>query len=344
MSRRPSARAGLIVLGALLAVGVGAGATALALQPIVPASLAEADAPKAAPVAAQRFADERAVQLIVSEPQPLEVAAPAAGTLTSWSCAPGAELASGAGIAVIDDRPVIALATGIPLWRDLAPGDEGDDVAALQTELARLGFDVAADGELGGGTLDALGELFARAGGDDDVDRVERARTVWSPAAAVPIRSCDATVGRQLAPGDALLTLASTPASARLAEMPADLIEGERVLVVDDRTFPVDAEGVVASADARIGITTTIAFRTAQANEGTLMIPATLALAEAAEVSSVPPQSVFGIEGADGCVLADGEARPVHIVGSQLGQTFVTFTGGPPPGEVALDPGEHACA
>ena len=35
---------------------------------------------------------------------------------------------------------VVALATATPMYRDLATGDKGDDVLALNNELARLGL------------------------------------------------------------------------------------------------------------------------------------------------------------------------------------------------------------
>lgn len=53
----------------------------------------------------------------------------------------GAEVAEGAVALEVSGRPVLVLGGDIPTYRDLRPGDVGDDVAQLEAGLARLGHD-----------------------------------------------------------------------------------------------------------------------------------------------------------------------------------------------------------
>ena len=59
----------------------------------------------------------------------------------------GVVLADGAKAADIGGRPVVVLQGLVPMYRDIRPGDSGDDVAELKAALRRLRFD-AGDGDL----------------------------------------------------------------------------------------------------------------------------------------------------------------------------------------------------
>lgn len=64
----------------------------------------------------------------------------AAGTVT-WLPEPGAVIGAGDAVYDVDNVPVVALTGDLPLWRNLAPGVEGPDVAQLESNLADLGYD-----------------------------------------------------------------------------------------------------------------------------------------------------------------------------------------------------------
>ncbi|WP_371578617.1 peptidoglycan-binding protein [Streptomyces sp. NBC_01314] len=84
----------------------------------------------------------------------------------------------------VSGRPVFALRGSLPVYRDLRPGAEGDDVRQLQRALAALGHGTAPDteGTFGAGTKSALAAFYAAVGyepvsaDDGDGDPVGDAR------------------------------------------------------------------------------------------------------------------------------------------------------------------------
>ncbi len=70
--------------------------------------------------------------------------APNSGTITRWGASETGPLRVGDVVLWIDERPVTAIESTIPMYRDLAQGDRGLDVRALNRYLAELGYDVSA--------------------------------------------------------------------------------------------------------------------------------------------------------------------------------------------------------
>ncbi|MGW2558421.1 peptidoglycan-binding protein [Streptomyces sp. NPDC001514] len=68
----------------------------------------------------------------------------------------------------VSGRPVFVLEGGLPVYRDLKPGAEGDDVAQLQQALRKLGHGTGSDpaGSFGTGTKTALNAFYASIGYD----------------------------------------------------------------------------------------------------------------------------------------------------------------------------------
>ncbi|SMH45828.1 hypothetical protein SAMN06295885_2622 [Rathayibacter oskolensis] len=83
----------------------------------------------------------------------------AAAQVTEAPLGPGAAVADGTLLVAIAERPVFALALDGPHYRDLAQGDEGDDVLALNAALSRLGY--AADPEEDDYDSDTVSSLAA---------------------------------------------------------------------------------------------------------------------------------------------------------------------------------------
>ncbi|MEU8627652.1 peptidoglycan-binding domain-containing protein [Streptomyces sp. NPDC048669] len=77
-------------------------------------------------------------------------------------------LSSGRLLMEVSGRPVFVLRGKLPVYRDLRPGSEGDDVRQLQKALRDLGHPTApdADGTFGAGTKTALSSFYASIGYD----------------------------------------------------------------------------------------------------------------------------------------------------------------------------------
>lgn len=92
-------------------------------------------------------------------------------------------LKSGRLLMEVSGRPVFVLRGKVPVYRDLRPGSEGDDVEQLQKALRDLGHPTAPDavGTFGTGTKTALGAFYASIGydplpaQDDDGEGLEAA-------------------------------------------------------------------------------------------------------------------------------------------------------------------------
>jgi hypothetical protein len=321
-----AARAGALTLAAvvLLAGGVTAG---MALAPeSEPQSVRSATPPSAVPVSRQVFDDSRRVKVtpVVAEEGTLQVAD--TGKVTRSQCAPGAVIESGSSPVTVDDRPVLALATSIPMWRDLAPTAKGDDVKALQVELARLGHTVKADGTYGSSTKAAVTKLFKAAGVAKPTGDLSVASVLWLPAPSVAVKACEVPVGAATS-AEAFATTAGTLVSLGLSDTLSNVTPGDRVLRLGDLTAPVGEGGVVTDAAFLEAVRGSMEFAGWQRTEGSEPLTLEYVLAAPLEVSVVPPGALFALSGATGCVSAAGTSHPVTIIASSLGQTLVTFDG-----------------
>jgi hypothetical protein len=81
--------------------------------------------------------------------------------VTAGGAAAGSTLSPGDVIAEISGRPLFAIPGDIPLYRNIAPGESGNDVRALQQFLLDLGYGGGpTPGTLDAGTIAALGRLY----------------------------------------------------------------------------------------------------------------------------------------------------------------------------------------
>jgi peptidoglycan hydrolase-like protein with peptidoglycan-binding domain len=91
-------------------------------------------------------------------PQP---AVPELSPVVTWVPGVGDELPEGEVLFELAGRPTFALQGDLPLFRTVRPGDEGEDIAQLQTALTRLGFDPGAvDGVYGPATEAAVKAFY----------------------------------------------------------------------------------------------------------------------------------------------------------------------------------------
>ncbi|MFJ2847531.1 peptidoglycan-binding protein [Streptomyces griseofuscus] len=88
--------------------------------------------------------------------------------MTKLNVRTGDTFRPGRSLLEVSGRPVIALQGTLPVYRDLKPGTEGNDVAQLQKALATTGHPVTGDrtGFFGPGTKSALNTLYHSIGYD----------------------------------------------------------------------------------------------------------------------------------------------------------------------------------
>lgn len=325
----------LTVTTLLLCAAFAAGLTAawLSMTPAAPASLGSPDVATTAPVIEQQFADQRTVALDLAFEPGARLESGVAGRVSATRCSPGSMLRSGTTLLEIDGQPLIVLSTSVPLWRDIAIGDTGKDVAALQTELHRLGYPVTPDGTAGPVTMQALAKLVAAAGDSHLTgDAVSFSRIVWFPESAATVASCGAALGATVGAGDTLATLAGSLTRVSVEKLPTDLVPGDRVLTVDAISVPFHGDGVVSEPSALRQLAAAPSFSHAakgditggDAADGPVEpVSAQLSLTTKARVGVVPPAAVYSISQNRGCIASAGVGYPVSIVGSQLGQTYV---------------------
>ncbi|WP_017571341.1 peptidoglycan-binding domain-containing protein [Nocardiopsis halotolerans] len=336
MRKRPT---GTALLSALLLLAAGGTAGFLLRPPDPPAGLAAATEVDSAPVLHEPFDDARSVKVGLTVSPTLDLAFGGSGRVTSSECATGATLASGEEAARVDDRPVLALATSMPLYRDLRRGLRGGDVRSLQTELDRLGHPVTVDGVFGWQTHRAVRELKREAGVDDPSGVLTLEELIWTPSSEVVFEECLALPGSDVSAGGAFASVPGVLEAARLTSVPELDVPGDRLLTVAGVTGPVDSEGLAEDPGFLRELADTPEARAAVAGESE-PLTGSVALAEPVDAARVPPGALFAVSGDAGCLQSRGEVHPVRVIGSGVGNAVVVpeEEGGPLPDSVDLGP------
>lgn len=323
----------LVVLVVVVSLAIGAVIATVALWNPIP-SLLQAPASSGEVAVGQReFNDQRLVSLTVELQPAQSLVAPTMGRLTSFDCQIGQIIDSGTSSASIDGIPVVALTTRMPLWRDLKPGNTGADVASFSEELVRLGLLTTSSSTMTTTMVSAYRTLATSLGVPAAALKnpyVPVAQIAWLPAPAVALASCDVAVAAYVSPGQSLAQFEPTIMGARITTDVSRFGGGERVLLVSEVPIAVDETGAVTDSAALAQLATTAAFRQVAHMQGTLMLQGQYVLATTIQVSVVPPSAVVITGGTAGCVIGNGQPMPVTVIGSEFGQTFVSFSGAIP--------------
>lgn len=318
----------LVGLGAMF-VAAGTAVVLVVTLPVeAPQALRTATPATTVRVTERSDADERQVQLALDTGAPRAVVTSRIGTVTSSACSTGATLRSGDVVARVDGAPVITLASDVPLWRDLALNDAGDDVRGLQRALNAGGAGLSVDGVLGKATLHAARRFLVDRGvhRDELPDAVvPRAPFGWVPAVENTVRTCTAVVGAPVGPDGVLVELPAELRGARIDSVPVDPVPGERQLRIGRTMAAVDASGVVSSSEALAAVAALPEYAATVASaDGVPTLPVTWSLRRPRTVQVVPPTALFAIEGNRACVQPTrGDPIDVEVLGSELGQSFV---------------------
>lgn len=329
-----------------LVAGIGAIAGwALAFRPAPEVGGAVDDAAVTVPTTSTSFADERRIELALGSESPTSLRSNLSGTVTRLTCSVGESWVSGESPVAVDGRPLLALATTSPLYRDLTGGETGEDVAALQETLVELGYPVPPSGSYDAETRSAVAGVLQTIGVETQDGSLRREDVVWLPISPAVLTACDRQLGDVIAAGDPVATTGAV--SSVTYPIPADLIEGDRQIVVDTEVFPVADLGLMEdpSEIARLLLmpSAEVARGLAASSGEPALVPARLVLSDPLEVSGVPPSALAGLIGDRACVLSDGEGFPVSVVASSLGVSYVVFDGEPPT-QVQVNPGDVQCS
>jgi peptidoglycan hydrolase-like protein with peptidoglycan-binding domain len=219
------------VLGAVL-VAAGAGVWLWADNPSTDA------APTAAGPVATATVERGTISATESRDGALEYGAPvtikssAAGTVTRL-VAQGAKVERGDELYRVNERPVIVLYGGVPMYRDLALGDSGVDVGQLETNLAKLGYEgFTVDGAYTASTAAAV-RAWQTDTGAEQTGTVARRDVVFVPDGG-RVDALNVTVGDVVSPGAPVLDITGTD---QVVSLEADLADRDR--------FDIDGKATV---------------------------------------------------------------------------------------------------
>jgi peptidoglycan hydrolase-like protein with peptidoglycan-binding domain len=316
----------LTVLVCLTTAAAGAGLGVVVGHGSAPALLDTAQETRSAPVTVQEFVDERTVpvELVVSDGADLSTAAE--GRVTESRATAGTAIESGSLVLRVDETPVVALHTEVPLYRDLGPGDKGRDVEALQSELRRLGYPTGSGTTYGRQTVAAVKALLTAAGVTKPDGRLRLAEVLWIPTASVVPDTWTAGAGVLLDETGTVGTLAGALTAVRMTA-PSGLAPGARDLTLFGATATVGDDGTVADPDFLSAVMHDADYVALRDSETPAATTAVIALHEPVSALRVPPSALFAIDGDLACLQVDGTPAAVTVVGSGLGASLVTLDG-----------------
>lgn len=341
---RESVVNGATLMLCAVALVVGSTTAVLLTRDGMPGSLAATALPTTITLVGEKMLDSRSVELAIEQGGAVELRSPATGTISQLSCAPGQSITSGASTIAIDGVARANLHTRVPLWRDLAFGDKGTDVAALQVELARLGYEVSDTGRFDWATWSAFDSLLESVGSNARYGHLSRSALLWLPQRELVAASCPVALGHQVTEADPLLTSAPPVLAARVNSYPLDLIPGPRLVRVGDTSLRVDDTGAITAPADLAALAGTQAYRKHAASPDGSPVTGELELRKPLTVHPIAPGALTTTGAGAGCVTSAGTQHPVRIVGSRLGRTFVTFKATPPERIDATPKDGSACA
>ncbi|MGP0224502.1 hypothetical protein [Paenarthrobacter sp. NCHU4564] len=273
------------------------------------------------------YRDERTVAAELDAGQSVEAVLGIGGTVTSSNCLAGGEIRSGIVVASLSGRPVLALHSAVPFYRDIGPGTAGADVDALRVELRRQGYDVSAAGAYEANLRAAVLKIqtdLAMAIRDGVLHKDE---TLWLPTESVRVKSCNASLGHQYLPESPFLTVGGAVNSLRLVfpsgQPPA---VGARIASFGSVTAPVTEDGLVKDPALLAEVSRSHDFAESQASTSPKPLSIKTALSSPLKVAKLPVSAVFGAQNDRACVKAtDGTTHHIVIVGSSAGSVLATF-------------------
>ncbi|RSX56149.1 peptidoglycan-binding domain 1 protein [Bifidobacterium dolichotidis] len=312
------------VLSIIVAVALAVGACALWLPDRAPSLLAQAHAMRTGPAAIQQYTDAKEVNVIPVVAADREILSNSSGVVTTSSDVN--ELRSGATAFTVNNRAVIALHTETPLYRSIQENDEGQDVLALNNELARLGY-ASSLGSTKYTAATKLGwkQLMLESGTKCD-GQLDLADTLWIPEETVSIAGWTAQQGTVVNQG------------APVGKIPGGLVkmtvrngqpsDRDRTITICNIATTLPANSIdITDGKVLADIAASEAYRNMQESDRAAGISAKLMMSEPFDVLRVPAAAVFNIEDTKACIAVQQhnklEPIAVTIVNGELGTSYV---------------------
>ncbi|MDR1387967.1 MAG: hypothetical protein LBJ44_10395 [Propionibacteriaceae bacterium] len=310
------------------------------VPPAPPADLDLAARPTTVPVARQEFTDDLVVEVVFQMGEAVPLVLRTSGVVTGPLQSP-AVLVSGRPALVVDLRPVVALHTGVPLFRDLAVGDRGGDVAALNQELARLGRPNSSLDRFTAQTAQGWAELSRDCGiAPARGGALKLADVLWLPAVSVALESWSAVAGTSVGAGETVGGVRSGLSGVDLNFVNGrPLLEGPRTLTVFGLTTQIEDLSAGLPADFLRDLENSPDLTQIRSGSTTPVTKGYLSLATPISVLRAPPAAIFAVSGNRACLQVDGRGRPVTLVGADLGGTLIVPDDEEPIAEVAFGAG-----
>ena len=257
------------------------------------------------------------------------------GTITSVLLADGAEASNGTVIATIDLQPVVVATGAVPMFRTLASGVDGPDVAQLQRLLAAKGFYKGAiDGRFRKSTTAAT-KLWQRSIGASQSGVVDAGALVFVDSLPARMDVIPAVGDRVAQGGDLVKVLGSEPdfVASVTASDRANLRSGQSISIAAPNggtwagtlgTLEPVTNGVPGSYTATIGGTLCGADCGLVPVVGETALTGTIELVPTTAGPVVPTSAlVVQPSGSSAVTLSDGSLKPVTIVAEANGFSVV---------------------
>lgn len=314
-----------LLLTIIMTASISIGACAFLLPDRHPTVLASAREITSAPVTTQQYDAKRQITVVPTMSASRKVLINASGTVTADYSDGG--LHSGKAALDVDGHPIVALATNTPLYRDLALGDEGGDVYALNAELARLGYNTNADSnQYSTLTHWAIIALFNNLGVRSD-GTLPLVNTIWIPQTNVNVAKWEAVKGTIVAAGSPIAEIPGAITSLSVKNGSPSSVD-QTITVFGQQGILKAGSTVVDDPEFCSRVTASQEFAWAQQGDLSQGVDATVTLNQPIEVLRVPAAAVFGVTDNRGCIVSEGKTLPVTIVGADLGVSLIQLADG----------------
>lgn len=264
------------------------------------------------------------VEIVVTTGSTTQVLSPSAGVLTALNADVGTTISPGATLMTVNDSPILAYTSPVPLHRDLTLGDKGPDVQKFQDFLNAAGFNVGqADGVFGAETRAAVRGLQRQAGLEADGVGT-RSQLAWVPDGVTTVGELDVTLGQSIDVGTPVVSSPADVTSVKItpgdtASASVTLPEGSSpALIAGAQVFPLSS--LVPSAEESASLLAFLEAQveasslTAETNDGVITFRgALISDASAREIATVPSRALL-TRGPTSCIFLVAGATNEAIV------------------------------